>query len=92
MTAIFSRVAKDVRELGGFVFVCLAIIIWIGTKACFEFFKEAILYTLQEWSLSPFAVGSRRSAHKRPAADVFCDLSRTDSQKEAKDFLRQSPS
>jgi hypothetical protein len=52
MKEIFSDRVKDARKLGSFIFVCLAIVIWIGARACFAFFEEAIFHSLQEWLLS----------------------------------------
>ena len=43
---------EDARKLGSFVFVCLAIVIWVGARVCFAFFQDAILHSLQEWLLS----------------------------------------
>jgi hypothetical protein len=52
MKEIFWDRAEDARNLGSFVFVRFAILIWIGARACFAFFEEAIFYSLQEWFLS----------------------------------------
>jgi hypothetical protein len=52
MKEIFSDRVEDARKLGSFVFACLAIVIWIGARASFAFFQEAIFYSLQEWLLS----------------------------------------
>jgi hypothetical protein len=53
MKKSFWERAEDARKLGSFVFVCLAIVTWICTRACFAFFQEAIFYSLKEWLLSP---------------------------------------
>jgi hypothetical protein len=34
---------EDTRELGSFVFVCLALVIWVGARACLAIFQDAIL-------------------------------------------------
>jgi hypothetical protein len=52
MKEILSATVEDARKLGSFIFVCLAIVIWIGARACFAFFQEAIFHSLQEWLLS----------------------------------------
>jgi hypothetical protein len=52
MKEIFWDRAKDARKLGSVAVVCLAIVIWIGARACFAFFQEAIFRSLQEWLLS----------------------------------------
>jgi hypothetical protein len=52
MKKIFFHRFEDARKLGGFAFACLAIVIWVGTRACFAFFQEAIFSSLQEWLLS----------------------------------------
>ncbi len=52
MKEIFWSSVKETRKLGSFAFVCLAIVIWVGVKACFAFFQDAILHSLQEWLLS----------------------------------------
>jgi hypothetical protein len=51
MKEIFSDRVEDARKLGSFVFVCLAVVIWVGTRACFAFFQEAIFHSLREWLL-----------------------------------------
>jgi hypothetical protein len=52
MKEIFWSSVKETRKLGSFAFVCLAIVIWVGVKALFAFFQDAILHSLQEWLLS----------------------------------------
>jgi hypothetical protein len=49
---IFWAALKKLRKLGSFAFVCFAIVIWLGVKACFAFFQDAIRHSLQEWLLS----------------------------------------
>jgi hypothetical protein len=44
-----DRGAEDARKLRDFAFVCLAI---VSARACFAFFQEAILHSLQERLLS----------------------------------------
>jgi hypothetical protein len=39
---------EDARNLGSAAFVCLAIVIWIGARACYAFFQEAIFYSLRD--------------------------------------------
>jgi hypothetical protein len=51
MKEILSNTVEDARKLGSFIFVCLAIVVWIA-RACFAFFEEAIFHSLQEWLLS----------------------------------------
>jgi hypothetical protein len=53
MKKIFWGSVIEVRKLGSFAFVCLAIIIWVGVRMCLAFFQDAILYSLQEWLISP---------------------------------------
>jgi hypothetical protein len=31
------------RELGSFIFVCVALVIWVGVRACVSIFQDAIL-------------------------------------------------
>jgi hypothetical protein len=52
MKEIFFHRVEDARKLAGFASACLAIVIWVGSRACFAFFQEAILSSLQEWLLS----------------------------------------
>jgi hypothetical protein len=52
MKEIFWGRVEDARKLGSFAFVCLAIVIWVGARACYAFFQDAILHSLQEWLLS----------------------------------------
>ena len=52
MKEIFWGSVKEARKLGSFAFVCLAIVIWVGVKAFFAFFQDAILHSLQERLLS----------------------------------------
>jgi hypothetical protein len=52
MKQIFWNRAEDARNLGSVAVVCLAVVIWIGARACFAIFEEAIFYSLQEWFLS----------------------------------------
>jgi len=49
---LFGAALKKLRKLGSFAFVRFAIVIWVGVKACFAFFQDAILHSLQEWLLS----------------------------------------
>jgi hypothetical protein len=51
MKKIFFHRVKDAWKLGSFAFACLAIVIWVGARACFAFFQEAIFSSLQEWLL-----------------------------------------
>jgi len=64
MKEIFSDRVKDARNLGSCAFVCFAIVIWIGARACLAFFQEAIFYSLQEWLLS-------RSKHRQSRQPGF---------------------
>jgi hypothetical protein len=52
MKKIFWGSVIEVRKLGSFAFVCLAIVIWVGVRTCLAFFQDAILYSLQEWLMS----------------------------------------
>ena len=52
MKEIFWDRAEDARKLGSFAFVCLAIVIWVGARACFSFCEDAIFHSLREWLLS----------------------------------------
>jgi len=51
MKNIFFHRVDDARKLGSFAFACLAIVIWVGARACFAFFQEVIFSSLQEWLL-----------------------------------------
>jgi len=51
MKKIFSHRVEDARKLGSFAFACLAIVIWVGARACFAFFQEAIFSAFPEWLL-----------------------------------------
>jgi hypothetical protein len=48
MKEIFWERAEHARNFGSFAFVCLAIVIWIGARACFAFFEEAIFCSVRE--------------------------------------------
>jgi hypothetical protein len=51
MKKIFFHRVEDAQKLGSFAFACLAIVIWVGGRACFAFFQEAIFSPLQQWLL-----------------------------------------
>jgi hypothetical protein len=51
MKKVFFHRVEDAWKLGGFAFACLAIVIWVGARACFALFQEAIFSSLQEWLL-----------------------------------------
>ena len=42
MKEIFWSSIENARELGSFIFVCLALIVWVGVKACFSICHDAI--------------------------------------------------
>ena len=65
--SLWERV-EDARKLGSFVFVCLALIIWIGARACFAFFQEAILHSLQDCLVSP---NQRRRPRQARLTTIF---------------------
>jgi hypothetical protein len=48
MNESFWDKVADARNLGSAAFVCLAIVVWIGARACYAFFQEAIFYSLRE--------------------------------------------
>jgi hypothetical protein len=56
MKEIFWSSIENARELGSFIFVCLALIIWVGVKACFSICHDAICTFFLAPSL--FCVGS----------------------------------
>jgi hypothetical protein len=62
MKQIFWDRVEDARKLGSVAIACFAIVIWIGAKASFAFFEEAIFYSLQEWLLSRNQRGQPRRA------------------------------
>lgn len=64
MKEIFWGSVNEVRKLGSFAFVCLAIVIWVGVKACFAFFQDAILHSLQECLLIGKSPSPRRVAEE----------------------------
>lgn len=45
---VWGRV-EDARKLGSFALACLAIVIWVGARACYAFFQDAIWRSFQEW-------------------------------------------
>src|SRR5262249_3674910 len=51
MKKIFFLRREDAQKLGSFAFACLVIVIWVGARACFAFFQEAIFSSLQKWLL-----------------------------------------